>query len=180
METDIAQSTEAKAAQVQEKSDSEKWFALYTNPRAEKKVNQELKKAGYVTYLPLHRTPRVWSDRIKLVDMPLFTSYVFIRCEESIVSKFYFWPKIVKVLYHNGKPAVIKQKEIDAIKIFLEAAAERPLCTGDEVEILAGSMKKICGVITRLNRKFIYLKIEHLNAVVCVNITSVAHKNRLH
>jgi transcription antitermination factor NusG len=156
-----------------------KWYAVYTNPRAEKRVNEKLKRAGIETYLPLHRTPRAWSDRVKLVDMPLFTSYVFVKCEEKFITQLYNFQGIARVLYNNGKPAVIRQIEIDAIKKFLELAIDKPLCNGDEVEILAGSLKKICGVVTRMSKRYIYLRIAHLNAVICVNISKVAPSKRL-
>ena len=58
------------------------WYVLYTSARAEKQVEQRLKLAGIETYLPLHRSRRKWSDRVKVVEVPLFNSYVFVRCEE--------------------------------------------------------------------------------------------------
>ncbi|MDR1814784.1 MAG: UpxY family transcription antiterminator [Tannerella sp.] len=157
----------------------QEWFALYTRPRAEKRVKAMLIERGIECYLPLHRTPRVWSDRIKLVDMPLFSSYIFVKSCEQDVQQFVYLQGIVRVVFNGGKPAVIKQREINAIAEFLVQAAGRKLCTGDEVEILSGSMKKIYGKVLKIKKKFIYLSLEHLAATVCVDIGNVAHKNRI-
>ena len=55
------------------------WVALYTNPRAEKKVDQNLREAGFESYLPLRRELHTWSDRKKWVETPLLKSYAFVR-----------------------------------------------------------------------------------------------------
>jgi transcription antitermination factor NusG len=155
------------------------WHVLYTSPRAEKRVFERIENEGIECYLPLHRTPRVWSDRVKLVDIPLISSYVFVRCKEYETFNLLKIYGVVRVVFYEGKPAVIRQSEIDAMKEFLKGAEGKELVTGDEVEILTGSMKKRAGKILKINKKYIYLRIEQLNATVCVNIDSVAPLNRL-
>jgi len=150
------------------------WFVLYTTPRAEKQVQDKLERSGVECYLPLHRTPRVWSDRVKLVDIPLFSSYIFVRCKPYELYPLLRLPGVVKIILYNGSPAVVRQTEIDAIKAFLEQAKEKVLCTGDEVEILTGSMKHTSGKIIKIKKKYLLLKIEQLAATVCVNIENVA------
>ena len=58
------------------------WYVLYTKPRNEKKVAQRLSEAGYTVYCPLQKVRRRWSDRTKVVEEPLFTSYLFIQIED--------------------------------------------------------------------------------------------------
>ena len=55
------------------------WYVLYTKPRNEKKVAQRLSEAGYTVYCPLQKVRRQWSDRTKVVEEPLFKSYLFIQ-----------------------------------------------------------------------------------------------------
>ena len=155
------------------------WFILYTMPRFEKRVKERLEWNGVECYLPLHRCPRVWSDRVKMVDIPLFSSYIFVRCKAHEVMSLVQIFGVVKVVFYNEKPAIVRQSEIDAIKQFIEEAGEKELCTGDEVEILTGSMKKKYGKIVRIKKKYLILHIEQLAASVCVNIGSVALLNRL-
>jgi len=156
-----------------------KWFTLYTKPRFEKRVKEELELNNVECYLPLHRTPRVWSDRVKLVDMPLFNSYIFVKSKESEIRSLVRTTGVVRVVFYNGKPAVIREQEIEAIKKFIEVAAGKALCAGDEVEILAGSMKNKSGKIVKVNKKYLILCIEQFAATVCVNTESVASINRI-
>ena len=155
-----------------------KWYTLYTRPRFEKRVKEELEANNYECYLPLHRTPRTWSDRIKLVDMPLFSSYIFVMCKESDIFSLIRINGVVRVVFYNKKPAVIRQKDIDAIKLFIEAAEGKILCTGDEVQILAGTMKNKSGRIVKIKKKYLILSIDQLAATVCVNTEYVVPLNR--
>lgn len=155
------------------------WFVLYTAPRAEKRVKERLETEGVECYLPLHRCPRVWSDRVKIVDMPLFSSYIFVKCKVHELLPLLRTNGVVKVVFYNEQPAVICQTEIDAIKRFIEEAKEKILCTGDEVEILTGMLRRRFGRIVKIKKKYIILHIEQLTATVCVNTENVASLNRL-
>lgn len=55
------------------------WYALQTRPRHEKKVAAELEQKGIPTYLPLVARVHRWTDRFKVVQLPLFPGYVFVR-----------------------------------------------------------------------------------------------------
>ena len=55
------------------------WFALYTRPKAEKKVEERLSLAGFDSFLPLQTVIKQWSDRKKKVEIPLINSYVFVK-----------------------------------------------------------------------------------------------------
>ena len=156
-----------------------KWYTLYTKPRFEKCVEKELVANGFECYLPLHRTPRVWSDRIKLVDMPLFSSYIFVKCKEHEIQSLVRTTGVARVVFYDNKPAIIHQREIDAIKEFIEVANGKVLRTGDNVEIMVGSMKNKSGKIIKVKKKYFVLHIEQLSAIVCVNIENVAPFNRL-
>ena len=61
--------------------DNKKWIAVYTKPRHEKTVENELLKKGFEVYLPILKERRKWSDRKKWVEFPLFRSYIFVRTE---------------------------------------------------------------------------------------------------
>ena len=152
------------------------WYVLYTSPRFEKRVKERLERIGTECYLPLHRCPRVWSDRVKMVDVPLFSSYLFVYCKTFEVMPLIRINGVVRVVFYNGQPAIIRLSEIDAIKEFLDKAKEKALCTGDEVQILTGSMKKRNGKIVKIKKKYILLHIEQLAATVCINSECVAQR----
>jgi transcription antitermination factor NusG len=155
------------------------WYILYTSPRFEKRVKERLEWNGVDCYLPLHRCPRVWSDRVKMVDMPLFNSYIFVRCKQHEIMSLLRITGVVRVVFYNGHPAIVRQQEIDAIKQFIEKAKEKVLCTGDEVEILTGSMKNKSGKIVKIKKKYLILHIEQLAATVCINTERIAPMSRL-
>jgi len=99
---------------------TKKWFAVYTRPRWEKKVHQLLQEKNIESYCPLNKVHRKWSDRIKLVQEPLFKSYVFVRISELDKTAVRMVEGVTNFVYWLGKPAVIKDKEIETIKRFLD------------------------------------------------------------
>jgi transcription antitermination factor NusG len=97
-----------------------KWLAIYTRPRWEKKVNNLLLEKGLESYCPLNKVRRKWSDRVKVVEEPLFKSYVFVKVSDLDRTAVRMTPGAINFVYWNGKPAVIREKEIIAIRKFLD------------------------------------------------------------
>lgn len=150
------------------------WFVLYTHPRAEKQVEARLRQQGFDVWLPLHRTPRTWSDRIKYVDMPLFNSYIFIHTTPENLFSATRTYGVARIVYFDSRPAEMRQSEIDAIREFLSLADSRELMPGDEVEILCGAMKSITGRVRKVKKRYVLLYLEQLGATVCVDTAKVA------
>lgn len=154
------------------KLSSVQWFVLYTASRAEKKVAERLGLNAVEHYLPLLPVQRKWSDRIKIVEVPLFNSYVFVKvrnCELSALNKV---EGVVKILHSNGVPAVVRDSEIELIKEYIKKAGNCELITGDMVEVVCGSFvakdKLVKGKIVRIKKDYLYLYIKQLGASVCV------------
>jgi transcription antitermination factor NusG len=99
--------------------DEKQWYAVYTRPRWEKKVNGLLHEKGMEAYCPLNRVKKKWSDRMKWVEEPLFKSYVFVRLTADEMADVRTIAGIVNFVYWLGSPAVVKDKEIEAIRKFL-------------------------------------------------------------
>ena len=95
------------------------WYVLYTKPRHEKKVAERLEAAGYMVYCPLHKIKRQWSDRVKVVEEPLFRSYIFIQIEDHLREEVFTFPGTVRYLFWLRKPAKVRPVEIDAIQKWL-------------------------------------------------------------
>ena len=100
--------------------EDKKWYAVYTKPRWEKKVNQLLTNKAIETYCPLNKVSRQWSDRVKVVMEPLFKSYVFTRISPDEMTNVRMTDGILNFVYWVGKPAIIKDKEIELIRKFLD------------------------------------------------------------
>ncbi|WP_439883473.1 UpxY family transcription antiterminator [Pontibacter sp. MBLB2868] len=98
---------------------NEKWYAIYTKPRWEKKVAEALSTIQVTNYCPLNKVVRQWSDRKKTVYVPLFTSYVFVNITDRQLGDLKKVNGVISFVSWLGKPAVIKDDEIDKIKRFL-------------------------------------------------------------
>ena len=97
-----------------------KWYAVYTKPRWEKKVAILLQQKGIESYCPLNKVRRRWSDRMKTLEEPLFKSYVFVQITEGDRTAVRMTDGVINFVYWNGKPAIIKEKEIATIRKFLD------------------------------------------------------------
>lgn len=161
------------------KNNDTNWYVLYTSPRAEKQVKSRIDALGVECWLPLLHTPRVWSDRVKMVDIPLFNSYLFVRCTDPVLRTLTRVYGVARIVYYNGKPAVVRQKEIDSIREFLEKASDHVLCPGEEVEILCGAMKHVSGKVKKIKKNHLLLYLEQLGATVCVRLDDVARVKRV-
>lgn len=154
------------------------WYVLYTTARAEKQVELKLQAEGVETYLPLHKCPRKWSDRVKMVEMPLFSSYIFVNTTDEKLRTLIRVSGVARIVYYNGKPAVMRQKEIEAIREFVQKAAERECEFGlsEEVLVACGPLKDISGKIKKIGRKYLILHIEQMGITVCVKQNQVIRK----
>ncbi len=140
------------------------WNVLYTTPRAEKKVYNRLVEIGIETYLPLYKTIRQWSDRKKKVEVPLFNSYIFVRSSEKQRFEILSVYGVVRYLYYLGKPAIIRQKEINGIRRFLNQTEGYKISVevGDKVEIASGVFEGVFGEVIRVGKGKLVLQIEQL------------------
>ncbi len=154
------------------------WYVLYTTARAEKQVELKLQAEGVETYLPLHKCPRKWSDRVKMVEMPLFSSYIFVNTTDEKLRTLIRVSGVARIVYYNGKPAVMRPKEIEAIREFVQKAAERECEFGlsEEVLVACGPLKDISGKIKKIGRKYLILHIEQMGITVCVKQNQVIRK----
>jgi transcription antitermination factor NusG len=154
---------------------SRKWLAIYSRPRWEKKVNQLLLEKGFESYCPLNKVRRKWSDRVKVVEEPLFKSYVFVKVSEEDRTAVRMTAGVINFVYWEGKPAVIKEKEINAIKRFLneyENVEVQPmnLQVHQRVKITTGPLMDEEGEVLSLQRKVVKVAIDSLGYILVAYI----------
>lgn len=122
---------------------TENWYAIYTLPRWEKKTSGLLIKKQIESYCPLRKVLRQWADRKKLIFEPIFTSYVFVHVCDTQFNIIRETPGVLNFVYWCGKPAIIKDHEIDTIKKFFNdcpfaKSLQGPIDINDEVRITRG------------------------------------------
>ena len=143
---------------IEKKKEEAKWYALYTHPRAEKQVWQRLIDADIETFLPLQKTYRMWSDRKKLVEKPLLSSYIFVKTKSKHFPEVYKTQGVVKFVTFEGHPASIPQKQIDNLRLLINSDAEIEISsekfdTGDSVEVVSGSLIGLTGELIKIGSK---------------------------
>lgn len=132
-----------------------RWYACYTRARHEKQVNDLFGKRGLETYLPLVPELRQWKDRKKLVEWPVFPSYVFCRFTLSDVHQILTTPGVSTIVRSNGYPTPIADRELDNVRLFTEALKEsgtlpelRPLIAeGQWVRVQEGPFQGVEGIV---------------------------------
>ena len=152
-----------------------KWYAIYTRPRWEKKVNQLLLEKGVESYCPLNKVKRKWSDRLKTVEEPLFKSYVFVKVENDERTVVRMTHGVINFVYWNKKPAIIKEKDINAIKRFLDEYENvhlypQELKLNQRVRILSGSLMDQEGKVVDIRHKAVKVAIDSLGYILIAYI----------
>lgn len=135
---------------------------------------------GYTAYLPCTTVIRQWSDRKKKILEPLFKSYVFIRCKENQIGSAANDDTIVTVVRFEGRPAIIREKEMEVIRK-IEAGIEdddvevvnQVLISGEKVKIMGGKLKGLSGVLTEFRGAHrVAIRIESLGCNIIVEVLS--------
>ncbi len=152
-----------------------KWYVIYTRPRWEKKVYSLLTAKGIDSYCPLNKVRRKWSDRIKLVEEPLFKSYLFVKTDDEGRLPVRMTDGVVNFVYWNGKPAIVKEKEIQTIKKFLNeheqvALVKMNFKPNDKVVITSGPLMDKEGKVLEVKNKVAKVIIESLGYILVADI----------
>lgn len=147
------------------------WYVLYTKPKWEKKVAQQLQAIGIDCYCPLVTKERQWSDRKKKVEVPLFNSYVFVRLEEQDRALVFQSPGAVRYLFWLQKPAVVRDCEMDTIKKWLSSpnVSEIEVSTyqvGDVIQVDSGPFVNQQAVVKEVTPSHYVLVLESMGCVL--------------
>lgn len=147
------------------------WYVLYTRPKAEKRVADTLEKMKLTVFCPMTTQVRQWSDRKKKVSIPLFTSYVFVNLKEGERGKVFDVPGVVRYLYWLGKPAIVRDVDIEVIQNWLsgnevEQCVVEQLSPGDKVHIQSGIFKDEEAILKEVGPRRVRLILTKLGCTV--------------
>ena len=150
------------------------WRALYTKPRSEKKVVIGLEQLGIQAYCPMFSQIRQWSDRKKKILVPAIRSYVFVKLEEQEKHQVFNVPGVVRYLYWLGKPAVIWEHEIEAMRKALSGSVESVSVShykpGDSMSIPNGLFKDKVAMIKKMDQKYVFLILEQTGLQIVIRL----------
>lgn len=135
----------------QGQKESKKWYVLYTRPKFEKKICKETDYLHIEHYLPLLTVTRRWSDRIKKIEEPLFSSYVFVKTSRARGIDLLQIPGVIRFVASEGRPAEIQESEIDRIRLIESQGScvqrENYYTAGDEVIVTRGAFVGMKGIL---------------------------------
>ena len=156
-------------------NENKKWFAVYTRPRWEKKVAETLTRSKIENYCPINKVVRQWSDRKKVVNEPLFTSYVFVRISEKESLSLKKTDGVINLVYWLGKPAVIQDAEIDTIKRFLNVHSnvrieKTPIRINDMIRVLNGPLMEQQGQVLSVKSKTLKISLPSLGYLMYAEV----------
>ena len=154
-----------------------RWYAVWTRSRQEKVAAAALTLLGIYHYLPLNSELRRWSDRMQMVEVPLFTGYLFVCINLLNNSKL----QVLKVLGIAGfvgtqaGPITIPGQQIEDIRTVLSAGVEcsvQPfLKQGDRVRVVRGALAGVEGTLVHANSTSrLLISIEMIRQSLSLNI----------
>ena len=152
------------------------WHAIYTKSRNEKKVAELFQRDGIDYYLPLVKRMKIWSDRKKQVEEPLFPSYVFVYISEQEHLSVLRTIGVVRFITIEGKKVSIRPVQIEAIKKYAETgeefiANEDDYKVGKKVKVVIGGMKGLEGKLVEiLGKQRVKVEIEAIGQSVFLRI----------
>jgi transcription antitermination factor NusG len=151
------------------------WFAIRVKPNYEKPVLATLRGKGFEPYLPLLRTRRQWSDRVKMMDLPLFPGYLFCRLDLQDRMPLVTTPGFLYIVGVGKNPEPVDDKEIEAISAVLRSGlpvkAHTSLKVGQSVELQRGPLRGLHGVLTKIaDQHRLYVAVTLLQRSISVEV----------
>lgn len=152
-----------------------RWYAIYTKSRNEKKLAERLSQKGYEVYCPTQTVYKQWADRKKKVQEVLFKSYLFVRFPLADQLEVLQTPGAVALVKWLGKPAVIREEEIEAIEQFLNDYTDVKVASinfkeGEQLKVKAGSLQNNFGTLIRQTKHKVVLQLEQLGMSVVAEL----------
>ena len=145
------------------------WYVIYTKPKWEKRVADQLTQLGVNCYCPLIKTTKQYSDRKKTLEVPLFSNYVFVQLADKDRNLVFLSRGAIRYLYWLGKHAIVKDKEISTIKEWLTDDAAISISqynVGETIKVNSGPFLNHDAVIKEVTNSHYVLILESLGCVL--------------
>ena len=153
------------------------WYALYTRSRFEKKLLTEIADRSIEVFLPMREVLSRWKDRKKRIWLPLFPGYIFVHQVDTPANRYRVLniPGAVRFVGHEGHADQIPEEQILSIRRFLEASISVDpypyIKVGRRVEIIAGPLKGIQGILVQKKGRFRFvLRVDLIRQAVSIEI----------
>lgn len=153
------------------------WYVLYVKARQELKVQGHINNLGIdvEAFCPTRIETRIWSDRKKRIKVPLLSSMVLIKAEERNRDKVFAIPGTLKYLFWQGKPAIVKQVEVDTLCdiakndsiVSHEMEALKP---GRHVDLGSLGFSNVNGIVQKVSKNTCWFILETLGYTIKITL----------
>ena len=150
------------------------WYVLYTKPRSEKKVEEELLSLGINAYCPTRAEIRIWSDRKKRVQIPVLPSMVLVDIDTKDINRVFESSGVTRYMFWLGKRAIVAQEEVDTLKKYLNGSYNfinsklSNIKVGDNFRL--SSFNNENGIVNRISNNSIWIFLNSLGFSVKLNL----------
>jgi transcription elongation factor/antiterminator RfaH len=152
------------------------WYAVYTRHQHEKLAAQNLERKKFEVFLPLFAATHQWKDRRKELALPLFPGYVFLHAAIAQRVELLSTPGVCALVVFAGRPAVIPEEQIGAVRRAIENEARVELFpylrSGDRVRVTRGPLEGVEGILARARdgARRLVLSVELLQRSVAIEV----------
>ncbi len=130
------------------------WFAILVRTGRERTANLLLENAGYECFLPVSKSARRWSDRTKVVEIPLFPGYLFCRMNPHNRLTVLMTPGVLQIVGVGKTPIPVEEEEIEAIQLVQKSGLSTMpwpyMQIGNVAQILEGPLRGLTGIVVRI------------------------------
>jgi transcription antitermination factor NusG len=152
------------------------WYALHLRRRSERTTLSYLSYKGLKTFLPSRPEARCWSDRKRVIDVPLFAGYGFLQTDLSEATRINVLQTegVVGFVSYRGKAIAIPEKQIQDLRLLtanrMECSIHSELKVGQKVRIRGGCLDGIEGVLASARADRLFVSMDALNRSVAICI----------
>lgn len=150
------------------------WVAVQVRPKYEFVSAKILRNKGYEVFVPTYQVKRQWSDRSKLIELPLFASYVFCRINAEICWPIVTTPGVIRILSNGREIARIDENEIVAIQTLAQSGMKAEPCSyvkiGQRVRVLDGPLAGVEAFVAGLRSRCLILSVTLVQGSIAIEL----------
>lgn len=151
------------------------WYAIRVKSRCEKMVAEQLQQKGYEQFLPMYLSRRLWTDRVKVLQLPLFGGYTFCRFDIEKRLAILRTPGVVNIVGKGRIPVPVDPRQMEAVR--LAVASGQPvqpwtgLHVGQRVRVELGPLRGVTGTLLRYkNESQLILQVDLMQRAMAVEV----------
>jgi transcription antitermination factor NusG len=154
---------------------SHEWYAIRVKSRCEKMVSEQLQQKGYEPFLPMYWSRRLWTDRVKVLQLPLFGGYLFCRFDIEKRLGILRTPGVVNILGRGREPMPVDPRQVEAVRLAISSGQSvKPWASfevGQRVRVELGPLRGVIGTLLRYkNESQLILQVDLMQRAMAVEV----------